>query len=233
MIKAILMDFNGVIINDEPLQMKAYQDILKGEGVDLTEEQYYSCMGMNDKAFVEAAFKFGEKEISNEKTEEIIKQKTAKWREIVDEEVPLFDGVENFIRKMEKEFALGVVSMARREEIEYILEKTNLLNCFSVIVGAEEISTYKPDPECYLTGFNEVDAVRTRLGGNPIVHDDCVVIEDAPQGIVAGKRAGLKTLGITNTVSAEELREAGADVVTHNLNDWMPDSFRRVFAHRV
>ena len=233
MIKAILMDFNGVIINDEPLQMKAYQDILKGEGVDLTEEQYYSCMGMNDKAFVEAAFKFGEKETSDEKTEEIIKRKTAKWREIVDEEVPLFDGVENFVRKMEKEFALGVVSMARREEIEYILEKTNLLNCFSVIVGAEEISTYKPDPECYLTGFNEVDAVRTRLGGNPIVHDDCVVIEDAPQGIVAGKRAGLKTLGITNTVSAEELREAGADVVTHNLNDWMPDSFRRVFAHRV
>ncbi len=227
------MDFNGVIINDEPLQMKAYQEILKGEGVDLTEEQYYSRMGMNDKAFVEAAFKFGKKEISDEKTEEIVKQKTAKWREIVDEEVPLFDGVENFIRKMEKEFALGVVSMARREEIEYILEKTNLLNCFSVIVGAEEISTYKPDPECYLTGFNEVDAVRTRLGGNPIVQDDCVVIEDAPQGIVAGKRAGLKTLGITNTVSAEELREAGADVVTHNLNDWMPDSFRRVFAHRV
>ncbi|MEP7039902.1 MAG: HAD family phosphatase [Acidobacteriota bacterium] len=233
MIKAILMDFNGVIINDEPLQMKAYQEILKGEGVDLTEEQYYSCMGMNDKAFVEAAFKFGKKETSDEKTEGIIKQKAAKWREIVDEEVPLFDGVENFIRKMEKEFALGVVSMARREEIEYILEKTNLLNCFSVIVGAEEISTYKPDPECYLTGFNEIDAVRTRLGGNPIVHDDCVVIEDAPQGIVAGKRAGLKTLGITNTVSAEELREAGADVVTHNLNDWMPDSFRRVFAHRV
>ncbi|MEO8072488.1 MAG: HAD family phosphatase [Acidobacteriota bacterium] len=233
MIKAILMDFNGVIINDEPLQMKAYQEILKGEGVDLTEEQYYSCMGMNDKAFVEAAFKFGKKETSDEKTEGIIKQKTAKWREIVDEEVPLFDGVENFIRKMEKEFALGVVSMARREEIEYILEKTNILNCFSVIVGAEEISTYKPDPECYLTGFNEIDAVRTRLGGNPIVHDDCVVIEDAPQGIVAGKRAGLKTLGITNTVSAKELREAGADVVTHNLNDWMPDSFRRVFAHRV
>lgn len=227
------MDFNGVIINDEPLQMKAYQEILKDEGVDLTKEQYYSCMGMNDKAFVEAAFKLSKKEVPTDKIGEIIDQKTAKWREIVDEEIPLFDGVENFIRKMEKEFALGVVSMARREEIEYILEKTNLSNCFSVIVSAEEISTYKPDPECYLTGFNEVDAVRTRLGGNPIVHEDCVVIEDAPQGIVAGKRAGLKTLGVTNTVSEEELREAGADVVTHNLNDWMPDSFRRVFAHRV
>ncbi len=169
MIKAILMDFNGVIIDDEPLQMKAYQEILKGEGVDLTEEQYYSCMGMNDRAFVEAAFNLSKKEVPSEKIAGIIDQKTARWREIVDEEIPLFDGVENFIRKMEKEFALGVVSMARREEIEYIREKTNLSNCFSVIVSAEEILTYKPDPECYLTGFNEVDAVRTRLGGNPIV----------------------------------------------------------------
>ena len=52
MIKAILMDFNGVIIDDEPLQMKAYQEILKGEDIDLTEEDYYSCMGMNDEVFL-------------------------------------------------------------------------------------------------------------------------------------------------------------------------------------
>ena len=229
MIKAILMDFNGVIINDEPLQMKAYQDILKGEGVDLTEEQYYSCMGMNDKAFVTSAFKFSNKECSDDKMHNIVTQKTAKWREMIDEDIPLFDGVENFVIKMAQEFALGVVSMARREEIEYVLERVGLIGYFASIVSAENITSHKPDPECYLTGFNEVDAVRTRLGGNPIVHKDCVVIEDAPQGIIAGKRAGLKTLGITNTVSADKLREAGADAVSKNLNDWMPDSFRRVF----
>ena len=223
------MDFNGVIINDEPLQLKAYQEILKSENIDLTEEQYYSCMGMTDAELIAAAFKFNEKYLPEEKVDGFITQKTAKWREIVDREIPLFDGVENFVRKMEKEFALGVVSMARREEIEYILEKINLINCFSVIVSAEDVSVSKPDPECYLTGFNEVDAVRTRRGGNPIVHRDCVVIEDAPQGIRAGKSAGLKTLGITNTVSADKLREAGADVVSKSLADWMPDSFRRVF----
>ncbi len=229
MIKAILMDFNGIIIDDEPLQMQAYQEILKGEGVDLTEQQYYSCMGMNDKTFVETAFKLSEKPIPTEKIGAIVDQKTAKWREIVDEEIPLFEGVENFVVKMAQEFSLGVVSMARREEIVYVLERISLLKYFSSIVASDDISTHKPDPECYLTGFNEVDAVRTRLGGNPIVHGDCVVIEDSPQGILAGKRAGLRTLGITNTVSAEELRQAGADVVSKNLTDWMPDSFRRVF----
>lgn len=233
MIKAILMDFNGIIINDEPLQMKAYREILKDENIELTEERYYESMGMNDKTFLESMYKDAKREVAADKIEDLKTRKTSRWREMIDEEIPLFDGVENFVIKMAHEFTLGVVSMARREEIEYVLERVGLLNYFSSIIASDDISTHKPDPQCYLNGFNEVDAVRTRLGGNPIVHSDCVVIEDSPQGILAGKSAGLRTLGITNTVSAEKLREAGADVVSKNLNDWMPDSFRRVFAHRV
>ena len=223
------MDFNGVIINDEPLQMQAYQEILKGEGIELTETEYYSCLGMDDRTFIESAYRRAGKEISAEKNKEINDAKTAKWRTIVDKEMPIFEGVENFVRKMEKDFALGIVSMARRGEIEYVLEKVGLLGCFSIIISAEDVSVCKPDPQCYRKGFNQIDAFRTRSGANPIVHGDCLVIEDSPPGIVAGKKAGLKTLGITNTVSARELREAGADAVTKNLDDWMPDSMRRVF----
>ena len=229
MIKAILMDFNGVIINDEPLQMQAYQEILKGEAINLTEEDYYSCLGMDDRTFVEAAYKRAGKEVSAEKNKEINDAKTARWREIVDKEMPLFEGVENFVRKMEKDFALGVVSMARREEIEYVLEKIGLRDSFLTIVSAEDVSVCKPDAECYHKGFNLIDAARTARGSNPIVHGDCLVIEDSPPGIQAGRRAGLKTLGITNTVSAKELRDAGADAVSKSLDDWMPDAMRRVF----
>ncbi len=229
MIKAILMDFNGVIINDEPLQMQAYQEILKGKDIELTEADYYSCLGMDDKTFIEAAFKRAGRECTADKNKSINDQKTARWREIVDKEMPLFDGVENFVRKMSQSFALGIVSMARREEIEYVLNKVGLLRNFAIIVSAEDVSVCKPDPECYHKGFNQIDAFRTRSGSNPIVHADCLVIEDSPPGIVAGKRAGLKTLGITNTVSAKELRDAGADAVSKNLDDWMPDSMRRVF----
>ena len=229
MIKAILMDFNGIIINDEPLQMQAYKEILQGEDIDLTEEEYYSSLGMDDKTFVEAVYKRAGKEILPEKGIEIINAKTAKWREMIDAEIPLFGDVENFVRKMEKDFAVGIVSMARREEIEYILEKIGLRDCFSIIVSSEDVSDCKPNPECYRKGFGLIDAVRTRRGGNPIVHEDCLVIEDSPQGIRAGKSAGLKTLGITNTVSADKLREAGADAVSKSLADWMPDSIRRVF----
>ena len=229
MIKAILMDFNGVIIDDEPLQMKAYQEILAKEGIALSEDHYYASMGMDDRTFLDTQYKRAEKDLTAEKVREILEAKTVKWRELVDKEIPLFESVENFVRKMEKDFALGIVSMAQREEIEYVLERVDLRDCFSIIVSAEDVSACKPNPECYHTGFNLIDAARTRRGSNPIIHGDCLVIEDAPQGIIAGKRAGLKTLGITNTVSADKLREAGADAVSKSLADWMPDSIRRVF----
>lgn len=229
MIKAILMDFNGVIIDDEPVQMKAYQEILKGEEIDLTEEQYYASMGMDDATFLRAAYERAAKDLTENRLSAIREAKTAKWREIVEQDVPLFPGVENFVKKMSQDFALGIVSMARREEIEFILETTNLLQNFAIIISAEDVSKCKPNPECYYKGFNLIDAWRTNSGSNPMVHGDCLVIEDAPQGIQAGKAAGLKTLGITNTVSAAKLREAGADAVSKSLNDWMPDSMRRVF----
>ena len=229
MIKAILFDFNGVIINDEPLHMKAYQEILAQEGIALSEEHYYSCMGMDDKTFIAAQYKRAERELSTEKSDEIMRAKTARWRELVAEEIPIFDGMENFIRKMEKDFALGLVSMARREEIEFVLETSSLRDSFSAIISAEDVTACKPDPESYQKGFARLDAARTALGHNPIVHNECLVIEDAPQGIVAGKLAGMKTLGVPNTVDEKQLREAGADAVTDKLPEWMPDAIRAVF----
>jgi len=230
MIKAILMDFNGVIVNDEPIQMKAYQEILKGEGIDLTEEDYYACMGMNDKIFVENAYKRANKTADANKVLEITQAKTNKWRDQIASEVPVFDGVDNFVKKMVSgDITLGIVSMAKREEIEYVLERIGLREYFTTIVSAEDCENCKPDPEVFYKGFTQLDSQRTANGRNPIVHGECVVIEDSAAGVKGAKKAGMKTLAITNTVSEKALREAGADVVTKNLNDWMPDSFQLVF----
>ena len=229
MIKAILFDFNGVIINDEPLQMKAYQEILAKEGIALSEEDYYSCLGMDDKTFIEAAYRRADKRPETNKVLEITQAKTNRWREIIATEVPLFEGVGDFIKKMAQDFALGIVSMARREEIEYVLERANLSGYFSTVVSAEDIEQCKPHPECYLRGFNAIDAYRMSRSHLPMVHSECLVIEDAPPGIRSAKAAGLKALGVTNTVSARDLREAGADAIAKNLDDWMPESIRLVF----
>lgn len=233
MIKAILMDFNGVIIDDEPLQMKAYQAVLKEAGIDLTEEEYYSCLGMDDNAFVRNALARAGKESDDVTVQRMIDAKTSIWKDSIDGSIPLFAGAKNFIFKMKHEFALGIVSMARRSEIDHVLDETGLADSFMTIVSAEDISTSKPDPECYREGFNRIDEERTARGSNPIVHSNCLVIEDAPQGIEAGRGAGLKTLGVSNTVADAELRAAGADSVTGSLAGWMPDSIRRVFSKNL
>lgn len=229
MIRAILMDFNGVIINDEPLHFKAYQEIFKGEGVDITEEDYYRCTGMNDVSFIRTQFNNADKIFDEEKIKDITARKTAAWRKLVDQEIPLFEDVDNFIKKCAKRFAMGIVSMAKREELEHVLMRTALADQFTAIISAEDVGTYKPDPECYLEGFRKLDKFRVSQGHYPLVHRECLVIEDTPQGIEAGKRAGMKVLAVTNTFDEKTLRDAGADSVTKNLNDWMPESIAQTF----
>ena len=229
MIKGILFDFNGVIIDDEPVQMKAYQEILAKEGIALSESDYYSCLGMDDRTFIDAAYKRANQTLAADKALEITRAKTARWREMIADELPLFPNIDNFVRKMANDFALGVVSMAKREEIEYVLEQANLRDCFAIIVSAEDVEVCKPDPQCYVKGFNALDSYRIKRDHMPMVHTECLVIEDTPPGIEAGKRAGLKTLGVTNTVPAAELRAAGADAIAKNLDDWMPGSIHGVF----
>lgn len=233
MIKAILLDFNGVLIDDEQMQLDVFRELLKADGVEITDDEYFSSLGMDDRTFVEAAYKRAGKTPETNKVLEITQHKTQKWREIVAGEMPLFDGVKEFVRKMAREFDLGLVSMAKREEIEFVLEKTGLINCFSVIVSAEEVSNCKPDPECYRNAFQQIDLVRIGQGHLPMTHGECVVIEDSPPGVVAAKRADLPVLGVANTVSAAELRRAGADWVAENLNDWMPESVRRAFSQAI
>ncbi len=149
MIRAILFDFNGVIINDEPVHLNAYQEVLKEENINFTEEDYYNCSGMDDWSFVREQFKKSGSEVSAEQLNEIIARKTAAWRAVVDREMPLFGGLENFIKKCEKRFALAIVSMANRAEIEYVLERTALADNFTAIISAEDVSACKPSPKCF------------------------------------------------------------------------------------
>jgi HAD superfamily hydrolase (TIGR01509 family) len=233
MIKAILMDFNGVVINDEPVQMQAYQEILEDKGIALSEADYYSSLGMDDRTFITAAYERAGKTIDGPEITEIAEAKSVRWREIVTGGLPLFDGISEFIEKMSREFTLGIVSMAGRNEIDYVLNSSGLARFFSSVVSAADVSKCKPDPECYRIGFREIDLVRVSQGHLPMTHSECLVIEDSPPGIKAARIADLPALGVANTVSADELRAAGAAAVATDLRDWMPDSIRLVFDDRV
>ncbi|HEX6190180.1 MAG TPA: HAD family phosphatase, partial [Pyrinomonadaceae bacterium] len=114
-------------------------------------------------------------------------------------------------------------------EIEHVLGPANLLQHFSVIVTAQPGLNHKPAPDCYLRGLELLNAKRRADRQLPLLREECLVIEDAPPGVQAGRGAGMRTLGVTNTVAAALLRAAGADVVTASLADWNTDAVQHVF----
>jgi beta-phosphoglucomutase len=228
MIQAVLFDFNGVVVDDEPLQMKAYQEVLGREGLTVTEADYYGSLGMDDAAFLRAAYARGEREF-DETLERVIGAKTEAHRKLLGDEPPLFHGVVTFVKALSRRHPLGLVSMARRTEIDYVLERASLAQYFSVIVSAEDAKAHKPDPSCYHNALAALNAKRGEAHILPLRADECLVIEDSPPGILSARAAGMRTLGVTNTVSDRALREAGADSVTHSLADWTPDAVHHVF----
>jgi beta-phosphoglucomutase len=229
MIQALFFDFNGVIIDDEPLQLKAYQEVLAGHGINLMEEQYYGSMGMDDKAFLRAAFKQGDRELTEVTMQEAIDRKSEIHRRLIEDELTLFPGVVSFLETTSRRYQLGLVSMARRVEIDYVLQRARLSSLFSVIVSAEEVAHCKPDPECYVLAFAKINEVRSMARRLPLLPQECLVIEDAAQGIAAGRAAGMRTMGVTNTVAEAALRDAGAEVVTRSLADWSVEAVELVF----
>jgi HAD superfamily hydrolase (TIGR01509 family) len=228
MIRTILFDFNGVIIDDEPLQMAAYQDVLHDQGIELSETDYYGALGMDDKTFVRAAFERARQTLTDDVLKTVLAGKEVRHRKLIEDKLPLFPGVVTFLKASSRHFLLGLVSMATKSEIHYTLERARLLSLFSVIVSAEDVTACKPAPDCYLMGLRKLN--EKRQVEQPILARECLVIEDSPPGIESGLQAGMHTLGITNTVSAEQLRAAGADVVSASLADWTVDAVRHVFA---
>jgi len=229
-IKSILFDFNGVIVNDEPLHMQAYREVFGARGIEISDAEYFSLLGADDVNFIRTTFERAGRQASPAEMEEVRVSKSEKYHGLIAGDVPLFDGAENFVKSCAKYFALGIVSMAPRAEIEDLLKRAGLRDCFSLIVSSENVDHPKPHPRCYKLGFVGIDNYRIEMQGDaPMSNGECLAIEDSPPGIRAARGALLPTLAITNTVPETELRAAGADVVTCSLVDWTPEAVSGAF----
>ncbi len=230
MIQAIFFDFNGVIIDDEPLQMAVYREILSEQGIEITEADYYNALGLDDKGFVRVAYERARKPLTDDVLNKLLDEKGVRHRELIADKLPLFPGVVTFLKATARHHSLGLVSMATRDEIEYVLDRARLSSLFSVIVSTEDVNVTKPAPDCYLSALAKLNERRRTERLLPLLGSECLAIEDSPPGIQAGRTAGMHTLGITNTVSEQQLRAVGAEVVTASLADWTADAVRHVFA---
>jgi phosphoglycolate phosphatase/beta-phosphoglucomutase len=229
MIQAIFFDFNGVIIDDERIHLKAYREVLLGENITLTDEDYFASLGMDDAAFVRAAYVRAARPLTGDVMRTLIKREHELHREFITKDLPVPSGVVTFIKAASRHYQLGIVSMAERSEIDHVLGLAGLDKLFEVIVSAGPGLKHKPAPDCYLRALELLNERRRAARELPLLASESLVIEDAPPGISAARTAGMRTVGVTNTVSESQLRAARADIVTPNLSDWTPDAVHGLF----
>jgi len=211
MLRAIIFDFNGVLVDDEPVHLKLFQRVLREEGISLTARDYYArYLGMDDRGCFKAAYQEHGRKLDNAFLAELIRRKARYYREAIEEGILFFPGVKELIPTLSSRFPLAVASGALRTEIETILHALGLKKYFRAIVSAEDVSEGKPNPEIFIKALGLLN--KRNSTGRPILASECLVVEDSKEGILGARRAGMKCLAVTNSHPAEELGEADAVV---------------------
>jgi len=211
MLRAVIFDFNGIIVDDEPIHFKLFQRVLGEDGIGLTEEDYYArYLGFDDRGAFMAAFRDNNRSLPEPKLAQLIERKAAYYQETIRNHAAIFPGVKELVRALAPHFPLAVASGALRHEIEAILAAAELLPHFKAIIGAEDVQQGKPEPEIFLKALARLN---DRIDPSEWIHpSDCVVIEDSKEGIRGARRAGMKCLAVTNSHPPELLGEADAIV---------------------
>jgi len=211
---AVIFDFDGVIVDTEPLHYKAFRKVLDPMGFGFTWQEYVDTyMGFDDRDAFREAFRARGKVLDDRRLSQLVDAKSLVFQDIIRDGVSAYPGVVPLVKSLHASgFPMAICSGALRSDIAPILATLDISRCFPQIVTADDVRKSKPDPECYVVAFQKLSLAHPSEISMP---GRCLAIEDTPAGITAAKRAGLKVLAVTNSYGAEELSEA--DSVTDSL----------------
>lgn len=228
-LKAVLFDFNGVIINDERVHEKLIEQLLVEENLRLKPGEYQEvCLGRSDRVCLLDLFTRRGRVVTEDYLMRLIQRKSQAYqRELATlETVPIYPGVADLMEKARSaQLVIGVVSGAMRSEIKLVLHRTGLTEYVSVIVAGDDIKTSKPAPEGYLLAVKQLNDRDPALKLQP---EHCLVIEDTFAGIAAAKRAEMQVVGVANTYPYHMIQRQ-ANWAVDNLAELEFDRVQRVF----
>jgi HAD superfamily hydrolase (TIGR01509 family) len=204
---AVIFDFDGVIVNTEPLHFVAFREILQTKGLAFSWEEYVSFyLGFDDRAAFREAFKRGGRALPGADLSKLILAKAEAFQRLAEEKgAQPFPGVLPLIKSLTRKVPLALCSGAVKSDIDPILRKLKLNRAFDVIVTAEDVSASKPDPASYVLALKRLAKA---FPAKKISADHCVAIEDTPAGIKAASGAGLRVLALSNSYAPEKLDAA-------------------------
>lgn len=194
--KGFIFDMNGTMIDDMHYHTDAWYRLLDKLGAGLTLEQtrlqmYGKAEEMFDRIFKPG--KFSEQELS-----ELIMSKELLYQDEFRPHLKLIEGLDQFLQKAgENNIALSIGTAAPKTNVDYVLDGLDLRALFPIIVGAEDVTTSKPDPEVFLKC----------AAGLQINPENCIVFEDSPKGIEAAQKGGMKAVVLTTFHEAADFSE--------------------------
>jgi beta-phosphoglucomutase len=225
MLKAILFDFNGVIINDEPIHKELIDDLLLGENLrPLAGEFEQFCLGRSDRACIKDILFQRGRYISDEYLDKLIETKSKAYQQRLEqlESLPIYPGLTDFLEQLKtKGLQIGLVTGALKSEVKLILDRANIASYFNVIVAGDDIKTSKPLPDGYLLAIERFNRLDFNLQLQP---KNCLAIEDTPAGITAAKKAGMQVIGIANSYPFHMMQR---------LANWAIDYFQDIELDRI
>jgi HAD superfamily hydrolase (TIGR01509 family) len=177
MIKAILWDNDGVLVDTERLYYRATKDVLAGVGFDLTEELFVQYLLIESRGPWHLLEGYTEEQIR-----ELRRQRNERYSHYLSTERTVIDGVEEVLAELHGKYAMGIVTSSLKEHFEIIHASSGILKYFDFVVSAGDYTNYKPHPEPYLVAMQ-------KAGVEP---QECIAIEDSLRGVLAATGAGIR-----------------------------------------
>jgi HAD superfamily hydrolase (TIGR01509 family) len=211
-IRAVIFDMDGVIVDSEPYSMQALIDTLRQYGVEPTEHDLRRSYGRRIRDdFLDYFSRYGVAADVNV----AIAHKDARYYHLAAGHLQPFPGVMPLLKRLRDHgYNLALASSGDRVKVAFGMQALKLHGTFEAVVSGDDVDHSKPDPAIYLTAAR-------RIGVSPA---ECVAIEDAPAGVEAAKRAGMRCIAVTNSVAREQLQTADLIVTSlaHDLSPVLP-----------
>lgn len=229
MLKAIVFDFDGVIVDSEPLHHRAFNQLLRSAGVSIDYDTYLrDYVGFDDRDAVRAMLRGPMRRpdlaADDQRVRAMIREKGDAFERVVAQGVRAMPGSVELIRSAAAALPVAIASGATRRDIDLILGGLGVDHLFATIVTADLVHRSKPDPETYSLAVRQLADLHPDRTLTPA---DCLAIEDTAAGIESARAAGLHVLAVANTGPAASLGRAHR--VVDSLGDVDLDRLHRWF----
>jgi beta-phosphoglucomutase len=199
-LKAVLFNFNGVIIKDEAIHQELIDELLLAENLSPQgKEAWKVSVAKSDRSCLKELLKLRGRFVTDEYLDKLVSKKAIAYHQKLEqlETLPIYSDVVPFIEQMyNSQYKLAIVTGANRSEAELVIKQARIGMFFETIVCGDEITQNKPDPQAYLLAIDKLNQIHPDLN---LLASECLAIENTFTGITAAKKAGIQVVAIANT----------------------------------